>query len=62
MVSGADEPHAAAPPRPLRIVIEDNVDANDSLSALLTLIGHEVVSAYDGISGGAMVRASSRKS
>jgi len=42
--------------RRLRIaVIEDNVDANDSLSVLLTLVGHEVFSAYDGTSGAALV-------
>ncbi|MBA3588568.1 ATP-binding protein [Methylibium sp.] len=55
----AEMPAPPAPPQALRIVvIEDNVDANDSLSALLTLVGHDVRSAYDGISGIALVRAS----
>jgi signal transduction histidine kinase/ActR/RegA family two-component response regulator len=52
-------PSSAAAAQRLRIaVIEDNVDANDSLSALLQLVGYEVVCAYDGISGAALVRAS----
>ncbi|MBA3598738.1 MAG: response regulator [Methylibium sp.] len=42
--------------RGMRIaVIEDNVDANDSLNVLLTLVGHEVFSAYDGTSGASLV-------
>ncbi len=33
------------------LVIEDNVSANEILSELLTMEGHEVTSAFDGISG-----------
>ena len=33
------------------VLIEDNVDANDVLRTLLQMMGHEVVSAFDGISG-----------
>jgi len=33
------------------LIIEDNVDAADSLKLLLELLGHEVAVAYDGISG-----------
>jgi signal transduction histidine kinase/CheY-like chemotaxis protein len=52
-------PESARAPKGIRIaVIEDNVDANDSLCALLQLAGHEVVSAYDGPSGLALVRSS----
>jgi len=51
-------PESAQAPKGIRIaVIEDNVDANDSLCALLQLAGHEVVSAYDGTSGLALVRS-----
>jgi signal transduction histidine kinase/CheY-like chemotaxis protein len=47
-----------APHRSLRIaVIEDNRDANDSLSTLLRIVGHDVVSAFDGVSGLALVLA-----
>ena len=42
----------AYPARPCRIlVIEDNVDANGTLNACLTLDGHAVDSAYNGLSG-----------
>ncbi|WP_292445818.1 hybrid sensor histidine kinase/response regulator [Methylibium sp.] len=48
----------AVPRRSLRIaVIEDNRDSNDSLSTLLRIVGHEVVSAFDGVSGLALVLA-----
>jgi CheY-like chemotaxis protein len=40
------------------LVIDDNVDLADGLSALLTLSGHEVSVAYDGTSGVAVARAS----
>lgn len=36
------------------LVVEDNVDANDTLSMLLAHEGHSVVSAFDGVSGLAM--------
>jgi two-component system CheB/CheR fusion protein len=42
----------AAPPRPRRIlVIEDNLDAAESLQLALKLEGHEVTVAYDGPQG-----------
>jgi CheY-like chemotaxis protein/anti-sigma regulatory factor (Ser/Thr protein kinase) len=48
-------PRAMAPagsPRPRRIlIIEDNVDAAESLCEALTLSGHEVQVAYDGTDG-----------
>ena len=41
----------------LRIaVIDDNVDANDSLGAVLGMMGHEVSTAFDGNAGFALVR------
>jgi DNA-binding response OmpR family regulator len=33
------------------LLIEDNVDANETLSALLQLVGHSASSAFDGITG-----------
>ncbi|RZL11115.1 MAG: response regulator [Rubrivivax sp.] len=36
-------------------LIEDNVDASDMLSTLLQLLGHKVVTAFDGASGIALV-------
>lgn len=36
-------------------LIEDNVDASDMLSMLLQLLGHKVVTAFDGASGVALV-------
>ncbi len=36
-------------------LIEDNVDASDMLSTLLQLLGHKVVTAFDGASGVALV-------
>ncbi len=38
-------------------VIEDNVDANDVLRMLLQMMGHEVFSAFDGVTGVALVRS-----
>ena len=44
---------------PLRIVlIDDNVDANDSLHALLGVMGHKVATAFDGVAGYELVRDS----
>lgn len=41
-----------APQAAYRIaLIEDNVDASDMLSTLLQLLGHKVVTAFDGASG-----------
>ena len=41
-----------APPRPRRcLLIEDHVDAAESLAMLLELIGHEVEIAFDGAAG-----------
>ena len=37
-------------------VIDDNVDANDSLSAVLRMMGHEVSTAFDGNSGYELIR------
>jgi PAS domain S-box-containing protein len=43
------ETAASAPPRPRRVlVVDDNVDAADSLALLLQTTGHEVRTAYDG--------------
>jgi CheY-like chemotaxis protein/nitrogen-specific signal transduction histidine kinase len=38
------------------VVIEDNVDANDSLKMVLEVLGHEVFPAFDGKAGVALVR------
>nr|MBA3776367.1 response regulator [Betaproteobacteria bacterium] len=58
----AASPRAAEPPsseRSYRIVlIEDNVDANDTLRTLLQMIGHEVTSAFDGVTALSVVEAS----
>jgi PAS domain S-box-containing protein len=44
--------HRAAPPRPRRIlIVDDNVDAADSLAQLLKMMGNEVLATYDGESG-----------
>ncbi len=52
---GSDEKAPAAQEHnfpPCRIVVvDDNVDAADSLSLLLSFYGHEVSTAYDGLSG-----------
>ena len=46
-----------APGRSLRIaLIDDNVDANDSLCAVLRMMGHEVSAAFDGKAGFELVR------
>ncbi len=42
------EPAAAARPRRRVLVVDDNVDACDSMAVLLRLDGHEVGTAYDG--------------
>jgi two-component system CheB/CheR fusion protein len=48
----AEDPAAAAPQRPRRcLVIEDNVDAAESLALLLELAGHETAVAFDGAAG-----------
>jgi PAS domain S-box-containing protein len=44
-------PAAAAPARERVLVVDDNVDAADSLAALLRLQGHEVRTAYGGAEG-----------
>ena len=61
---GADAPTPDAPAAPgaaedaCRILlIEDNVDACDTMRALLELAGHEVVAAYDGHAGLAAAQA-----
>jgi len=53
-----DSPAGAADPsRPCRIlVIEDNVDANETLNFCLTIEGHSVVSAFDGPAGLALAK------
>lgn len=49
---------AEAPGVPLRIVIiDDNVDVNDSLNAVLRVMGHEVSTAFDGQAGLELIRA-----
>ena len=40
------------------VVIDDNVDANDSLRMLLQMAGHEVSAAYDGAAALSLVQAS----
>jgi len=48
----------AAPQRPRRcLLIEDHVDAAESLAMLLQLIGHEVEVAFDGAGGLAKARS-----
>jgi CheY-like chemotaxis protein/nitrogen-specific signal transduction histidine kinase len=48
----AEDPAAAAPERSRRcLVIEDNVDAAESLALLLELSGHETAVAFDGAAG-----------
>lgn len=49
--------HVEAPGLSLRIVlIDDNIDANDSLKAVLQLMGHEVSTAFDGLVGLELIR------
>ena len=51
-VSRSDEDGLASPGPSRRIaVIDDNVDANDSLKAVLEMMGHEVSTAFDGTTG-----------
>ncbi len=46
-----------APGQSLRIVlIDDNVDANDSLNAVLRIMGHDVSTAFDGKAGFELIR------
>jgi signal transduction histidine kinase/ActR/RegA family two-component response regulator len=46
-----------APGPPVRIaLIDDNVDANDSLCAVLRVMGHEVSAAFDGKAGFELIR------
>jgi urea ABC transporter urea binding protein len=53
--AAAEEPHAARPHRVL--VIDDNVDAANTLKEILEIMGHEVRVAYDGLGGIAAARA-----
>jgi signal transduction histidine kinase/ActR/RegA family two-component response regulator len=47
----------SAAPRRYRIaVIEDNVDSNESIRMLLQMMGHDVSSAFDGLSGVELVK------
>ena len=47
-----EENRRDSPPRPRRcLLIEDHVDAAESLAMLLELIGHEVEVAFDGATG-----------
>ncbi len=49
---------APAPPRPLRLlVVEDNLDAAETLKTLLEMNGHEVAIAHDGHEGIAVARS-----
>jgi len=54
----SEEIRRDAPPRPRRcLLIEDHVDAAESLAMLLELIGHEVEVAFDGAGGLEKARA-----
>ena len=56
----SSQEHLEAPGHSLRIaVIDDNVDANESLTAVLRLMGHEVSAAFDGIAALELVRDTS---
>ncbi len=47
-----------SPERSYRIVlIEDNIDANDTLRTLLQMMGHEVTGVYDGVTALSVVQA-----
>ena len=47
--AGLQAPVCASPNRPMRVlIVDDNVDAADSLEALLRVLGHEVQTAYSG--------------
>jgi CheY-like chemotaxis protein/two-component sensor histidine kinase len=45
--SAPEQPHAEAEPRRV-LIIDDNTDSADSLSALLRMLGHEVTTLYNG--------------
>ncbi len=48
--AGAEAPHAAAHERKRRIlVVDDNIDAAESLAMLLSMQGHDVLTAHDGL-------------
>ncbi len=52
-----EESELTAPAACLSIaIIDDNVDANDSLAAVLRVMGHEVATAFDGLAGLALIR------
>lgn len=47
---GTDDDQVPAPPVPLRIlVVDDNLDAADSLGMALRMMGHDVETAHDGL-------------
>ncbi|MDQ1813085.1 hybrid sensor histidine kinase/response regulator [Massilia sp. CCM 9210] len=46
----------AAPPSRRILLVEDNLDANDTLGQLLLAEGHSVIAAYDGIAGLSLAR------
>jgi CheY-like chemotaxis protein len=53
-VERVEAPHAAAAPPPQArrqrvLVVDDNPDSTDSLAALITLLGHDVETAADGL-------------
>ena len=53
----SSEAEVESPGRSHRIaVIDDNVDANESLSAVLRMMGHEVSTAFDGNTGFELIR------
>ncbi len=55
--SRSDDARKIRPTQRRVLIIEDNVDAADSLREMLELSGHEVVVAYEGTSGLARVRS-----
>jgi CheY-like chemotaxis protein len=54
--SKGTEKSIAAPPRRI-LVVDDNVDSADTLTQLLTILGHETRTAYDGEAAVAMAEA-----
>ena len=47
---GTNDDQVPAPPAPLRIlVVDDNLDAADSLGMVLRMMGHDVETAHDGL-------------